>query len=187
MNMVFCHGVMGPESDWNARPYNPVKGWKDWLQFYAEFEHDVVMQRPYFPHAHVLLMKYEEWEKIMDRQEIGPDTVLVGHSAGGGFLLKYLSRHPKLRVKQLVLVAPWLDAEGFQPNGFYKDIKLGDNIVAQAAKGIDLLISDDDAPYIKSSFDKIIENMPNIHVHKFSNRGHFVEPELPEIMQIIHW
>lgn len=52
MNMVFCHGVMGPDENWNRRTYNPLKKWKDWLQFWVEFEHDVVMQIPAFPHVH---------------------------------------------------------------------------------------------------------------------------------------
>ena len=95
MNIVFCHGVMGPEDNWNARKYSENKGWKDWLQFYAEYEHDVIVQIPRFPHAHVLLMKYNEWEPIMNRQEITPNTVLIGHSAGGGFILKYLAKHPE--------------------------------------------------------------------------------------------
>lgn len=185
MNMIFCHGVMGPEEDWGARTYNPNKGWKYWLQFYAEFEHDVMMQLPEFPHAHVLLMKYDEWEKIMDRQDINPETVLIGHSAGGGFVLKYLAMHPDLKVKQVVLVAPWIDAEGFQPLGFYKNLKLDNAIVARAEQGIDLMISDDDMPHIKTSFDKIMQNMSEIRVHRFSGYGHFVRPELPEIMPII--
>ena len=53
--------------------------------------------------------------------------------------------------------------------------------------GIDLMISDDDAPYINSSFDKITKNIPDIRVHKFSGRGHFIGAELPEIMPIIKW
>ncbi len=185
MNMICCHGVMGPDEDYNHRTYNPNKGWKHWLQFYADLKHDVIMQMPRFPHAHVLLMKYDEWEKIMNTQDINQDTVLIGHSAGGGFVLKYMARHPELKVKQIVLVAPWVDAEDFQPFGFYKDFDLNNSIIDQTDTGIDLMISDDDSSHIKSSFDKIIKNMPEIRVHKFSGRGHFVAPELPEIMSII--
>jgi pimeloyl-ACP methyl ester carboxylesterase len=187
MNIVLCHGVMGPEEDWNIRAYNQTKKWKDWLQFYTEFEHDVITQKPYFPHAHVLLMKYDEWEKIMDHQDINSDTVLVGHSAGGGFVLKYLALHPELRVRQVVLVAPWIDVEGFQPFGFYCGFDLDDSIVARAGQGIDVMISDDDFSYITDSVDKIVENMPSARIHRFTGRGHFTGTELPEIMQIIKW
>lgn len=187
MNIVCCHGVMGPDENWKTRIYNPTKGWKDWLQFMIELEHDVIMQRPYFPHAHALLMKYDEWEKVMDKQDINEDTVLIGHSAGGGFVLKYLSMHPELKVRQVILVAPWIDVEKFQPFDFYKGLELNNDIVAQSKQGIDLMISDGDMPHIISSFDKITKNIPDIHVHKFTGRGHFTGDELPEIMSIIKW
>ena len=185
MNIIFCHGVMGPDEKWRA--YDMTFGWKNWLQFIVEFQHDVIMQTPKFPHAHALLMKYDEWERIMDRQDINKDTILIGHSAGGGFILKYLSVHQELGVRQVILVAPWIDTEDFQPFGFYKGLKLNNNIVAQTEMGVDLMISDDDMPHIKSSFKKITENISEIRVHKFSNRGHFTDSELPEIMSIIKW
>ncbi len=183
MNIICCHGVIGPDEDWKA--YDMTFGWKNWLQFVVELEHDVIMQTPKFPHAHALLMKYDEWEKIMDKQDINKDTVLIGHSAGGGFVLKYLSTHPEIKVRQVILVAPWIDTENFQPFGFYKGLKLNNNIVSQTEFGIDLMISDDDMPHIKSSFEKTTSALPKIRVHKFSGRGHFTDSELPEIMPII--
>lgn len=186
MNMIFCHGVMPPEMDWETREYYSGN-WKYWLQFRVEKDHDVIMQIPKFPHAHAALMKYDEWEKIMDFQDINPNTTIVAHSAGGGFVLKYMARHPKLRVKQIILVAPWIDTENFQPNGFYKDFNLDNNIAKQTSNGIDILISNDDAPYILSSFDKITKNIPDIRVHKFNGRGHFTTPELPELLDMIKY
>ena len=185
MNIVFCHGCMGPKYDWDKRTYDASAWWADWLQFFVEFEHDVIMQKPYFPHAHMLLMKYDEWEKIMDRQELTPDTVLIGHSAGGGFVLKYLAMHPELKVRQVILVAPYIDVEDIQPFGFYKDLNLSADMMAQTEYGIDIMISDDDFPYIKNSVEKIVKNIPGVRVHNFSGRGHFTGPELPEIMPII--
>jgi len=120
MNIIYCHGVMGPEEDWKNRQYNKIKNWKDWLQFQIEKDKNIIMQIPKFPNAHALLMKYDEWEKVMDFQDINPDTVLIGHSAGGGFILKYLAKHPNLKIRQIILVAPWIDVIDFQPFGFYK-------------------------------------------------------------------
>lgn len=185
MNIVCCRGVMGPEESWENRTYNATKGWKEWLQFVVKKENDVLMQIPEFPHDHALLMKYDEWASIMDFQDINNDTVLIGHSAGGGFVLKYMSMHPELKVKQIILVAPWIDTENFQPFGFYKGVVLDDKIISQTRNGIDLLMSDDDMPHIQTSFTKIIKNIQNIRVHKFQNRGHFITPELPELMSII--
>ncbi|MBR3511248.1 MAG: alpha/beta hydrolase [Alphaproteobacteria bacterium] len=184
MNIIFCDGVMPPEMDWNTREYY-AGNWKHWLQFRVEKDHDVIMQIPKFPHAHALLMKYDEWENIMDFQDINPETVLIGHSAGGGFILKYLSTHPELKIKQAILVAPWIDTNNEQPNGFYDGFDLNNNMVKQTTCGIDMMISDDDMPDILSSTDKIAENITNIKVHKYKNRGHFLFSELPEILDII--
>lgn len=184
MNIIFCRGVMPPEMDWETREYYNGN-WKYWLQFAVEKEHDVIMQIPKFPHAHALLMKYEEWEKIMDFQDINSDTILIGHSAGGGFVLKYMAKHPELKVKQIVLVAPWIDPDDFQPNGFYKDFDLNDNIFKQTKNGIDIMISDDDSAYILDSVEKIKDNIPNVRIHQFTGHGHFLSPELPEILDII--
>ena len=185
MNIVFCHGVMGPEDNWETREYQQTRTWKEWLQFQVEKDHDVVMQIPRFPHAHASLMKYDEWEKIMNTQDITPDTTLIGHSAGGGFIVKYMAKHPELHVKQIILVAPWIDTEDFQPNGFYRDFNIDNDIVKQTSLGCDLLISDDDMFYILNSVNKITQHIPGIRVHKFSGRGHFVDTDLPELLQII--
>ena len=185
MNMIFCSGIMPPELDWNKKVYNPNKPRKEWLQFVVEDEHDVIMQIPKFPHAHFFLMQYDEWEKIMDRQDINSDTTIVAHSAGGGFILKYMALHPELKVKQIILVAPWLDAENVQPNKFYHGFDLNNDIVKQTYCGCDLMISDDDAPYILSSYEKIASCAPDIRIHKFSGHGHFVSETLPEIIPLI--
>ena len=186
MNIVFCAGVMPPEMDWKTRTIY-TGGWQNWLQFQTEKDHDVIMQIPKFPHAHALLMKYDEWEKVMDFQDINENTTLIGHSAGGGFVLKYLAKHPQLKVKQVILVAPWIDTDNFQSNGFYKDFDLNNNIVQQTTDGIDMLASSDDMSDILSSIDKIKQNMPDIRVHNFTNYGHFIFPEFPEILDIIKY
>jgi predicted alpha/beta hydrolase family esterase len=186
MNIIFCDGVMPPEMDWENREIY-MKGWKYWLQFRTEKDHDVITQIPKFPHAHALLMKYDEWEEIMNFQNINSDTTLIGHSAGGGFVLKYLAKHPELKIKQVILVAPWIDPNNFQPFGFYKDFKLNSNIVNQTKFGIDMMISNDDMPDIMASTSKIKTNIPEIRVHEFQNRGHFISPELPELLDIIKY
>ena len=102
-----------------------------------------------------------------------------------GFVMKYFANHPNLRVKQIILVAPWCDAENWQPNGFYKDIDFNSNVMSRTKNGIDILVSDDDDSYILSSVEKIKQNLPDVRVHNFSGRGHFICPELPEVLQII--
>ena len=184
MNAVFCHGVLPPDCDWNQKTYNPIKKWKDWLQFVLEDEHDIIMQIPRFPHAHIFLMKYDEWAAIMDCQTINSDTILIGHSAGAGFILKYIALHPDLKVKQIVLVAPWMDTGHVTKYDFYAGFDML-NIDKQTINGIDLLISDNDSDEMGKSRDKIIADIPSVRTHMCSGYGHFVLNELPEILPII--
>ena len=184
MNAIFCHGVLPPDMDWNNQDYNSNKSWKDWLQFMLEVKHDIVMQIPKFPHAHVFLMKYQEWAEIMDKQKIDSDTILIGHSAGAGFILKYMALHPELKVKQILLVAPWMDTGYVNPFGFYKDFDMK-NISNQTTDGIDLLISDNDSAEMGKSRDKIIADIPTIRKHILQGYGHFVVPQLQEILPLI--
>ncbi|MBO7066506.1 MAG: alpha/beta hydrolase [Alphaproteobacteria bacterium] len=187
MNIVFCHGVMDPDEDWENRESTPIKNWAYWLQFKTEKDMDIITQIPFFPHAHALLMKYSEWEQIMDKQDINEDTILIGHSAGGGFILKYMAQHPKLKIRQIILVAPWIDVENVCPSGFYHNMNLSDNLITRTKHGIDLLISADDDNDILNSVNKITKNLSDVRAHKFTGRGHFTGDELPEIMSIIKW
>ena len=184
MNAIFCHGVLPPDLDWDQKTYIPTKSWKDWLQFMLEAKHDIIMQIPKFPHAHVSLMKYDEWAEIMDRQKIDSNTILIGYSAGGGFVLKYMALHPELQVKQILLVAPWVDTGGVCPFGFYSDFDMR-GVAGQTIDGIDLLVSDNDSEEMEKSRDKIIADISSLRKHVFSGCGHFVLPELPEILSCI--
>lgn len=49
--------------------------------------------------------RYEEWKEALDRLTIAEDTILVGLSAGGYALLRWLGE-TGTRVKKVILVAP---------------------------------------------------------------------------------
>jgi hypothetical protein len=44
---------------------------------------------------------YATWLRGVERYEITPETLLVGHSCGGGFLVRWLSGHPAVRVPRV--------------------------------------------------------------------------------------
>jgi len=49
---------------------------------------------------------YDKFKNEFEKYSIDEDTILVGHSCGCAFLVRYLSEN-KLRVNKLILVAPW--------------------------------------------------------------------------------
>ncbi len=130
---------------------------------------------------------YESWKREVERFDITPETVLVGHSCGGGFILRYLSESDRT-VGKVVLVAPWLGitfGEPFDKNFF--NVRL-DRHVVQKTAGITVMSSDDDFDVIHQSIDRIRNEVDNIEYKEFSGNGHFTRKSLgtnafPELLQ----
>jgi predicted alpha/beta hydrolase family esterase len=49
---------------------------------------------------------YEEYKKEFEKQNINERTILIGHSCGAAFLVRWLGDSKK-KVDELILVAPW--------------------------------------------------------------------------------
>jgi predicted alpha/beta hydrolase family esterase len=143
------------------------------------------MPHPYNPN-------YKDYCDVLDQMNINEETILVGHSCGGGFLVRYFSEHKDLRPKKIVLVAPWLDPEGYlkelNPETDFFDFKIDPELSNKSQ--IDIVYSTDDEEYILQSVERIKKEISNTAEHVFSNKGHFTEPSLgqkecPEILEII--
>jgi predicted alpha/beta hydrolase family esterase len=80
------------------RTSNSEDHWFSWLkrQLILKDIHAVAIEPP-FPFR----PRYEDWKKEFERFDITPETILVGHSCGGGFLVRYLSETKKRRLERL--------------------------------------------------------------------------------------
>lgn len=137
-----------------------------------------IMPKPYEP-------DYEEWKKVFEKYKLTSDTILVGHSRGGGFLLRYLSEN-KLKIKKLILVAPSIMANPGIVTGF-SEYEIDKNLIERAGK-FSIFYSTDDEDGILKSIDKIKKYLPDINYYKFSDKGHFTEGDLgtkefPELLE----
>ena len=133
---------------------------------------------------------YDEWSNELDKISIGVDTLLIGHSWGAGFILKYLALHPNINIGQLVMIAPSCDP--IKKCGNFMNRWDSDKCLHNRIKSIDLLYSTDDKnPNVSPSVEKIkklFANKSNFRIYKFDNKGHFVSKvgnQLPELLQII--
>lgn len=158
-------------------------GWKNNLGNVLGENFDVIT--PEMPNAQNA--KYLEWkiwfEKIIPYLENG--LILIGHSLGGIFLAKYLSENkfPK-RIKALILVAPPYNTAKIHPLADFNLTKPLNNLSKQIDKII-LFQSRDDkiVPFANSKHYK--NEIPNLELIIFENRGHFSEDEFPEIVEKI--
>lgn len=123
------------------------------------------MPKPYAP-------DWDTWVEQVEKSKIGPDTILIGHSCGGGFWVKYLSLHQDLKVGKVILVAPWLDPDGNETKGFFDDYEM-DPDLAKRTKGLVIFNSDNDMGNVLKSVATIRKTIKNVQYREFHKYGHF--------------
>jgi len=180
---IIVHGMPSKEEYFDSTLPSPSNAhWFPWLQK-SLLERGVIAQTPEMPTPYD--PSYEEYSAILESFPIDEETILIGHSLGAGFLLKYLAQQ-QLPFRQLVLVAPWIDLEGELPSDFFKDT------FAQSVlhpERITLFYSNDDSVETGPSVAAIREHYPNMEEHIFSNKGHFCQsdigPTFPQLLEAL--
>lgn len=162
--------------------------WLPWLQHQLIIR-DYEADTPQVPHPYAA--SYEDWVGEVERFEIDEHTSLIGHSCGGGILLKMLSLNKNMSVDKLVLVAPWIDVEGESLVPGLFDFVLDSSLVARVARGIDIFVSPSDYPVILESVSKIVSEVKGVHVREFDpSYKHFEyrtmrTVEFPELLEAV--
>lgn len=159
-------------------------GWKDNLRETLGSGYDLLLLRMPNPTD----AKYAEWKITFDK--IAPlldgEVVLVGHSLGGVFLMKYLSENkfPK-KIKAIFSVAAPFYGE-------HEDYSLGEfapgedlSRVAEQAEKIFLIHSRDDEVVPFSDFEAYRKALPGAQVVLFEDRNHFSQEEFPELASLL--
>ena len=163
--------------------------WFPWVQKKLT-QKDILCQALEMPKSYDPV--YTEHEQVLNQMEISDETILVGWSCGGGFLLRYLSKHATLTPKRVILVAPWLDGDGYlkelNPKSDYFDFEIDPTLTNRTE--LNCMYSTDDEQNILDSIDRIQKELPNIIMHVFTDKGHFTEPDLgtkefPELLDLI--
>lgn len=183
-NAVLIPGTCDEEEYLNDK-YSSLSNshWFPWLQKQLLIK-DVFTQTPEMPNAYK--PDYEKWKSEFERFSVDEDSILVGHSCGGGFLVRWLSEN-KIKVKKLILVAPWLDPDRKKTTTFF-DFRIDPAITERMETHI--LISNDDDKDIQISVSKIKDALPGANKHDFQGMGHFTYEQMktdkfPELLKII--
>lgn len=170
-NAIIVHGKPGrKEQLWRERTNNPNSkahwlGWvKEQLDKKGVNTENPEMPKPYFP-------QWESWSKMIDKSLITRETVLVGHSCGGGFWVKYLSLNKELMPGKVILVAPWLDPDGDETDDFFEDFEIDSKLVSRT--NIVIFNSDNDMGNVHKSVAIIRKALPAVKYKEFHKYGHF--------------
>lgn len=181
---VLIHGTPSRKEFYGHEYLSPSNcHWFPWLQR-EMLQAGYATQAPEMPSA--VYPNYLMWKETFEYFPIEENNIYVGHSCGGGFLLRYFSEHKK-PVKRVVLVAPWLDPENEKDPLFF-DFEIDANIVNRT--DLHILASDNDDKDIIESVKIIKEKIPGIKIHEFHNYGHFCindmkTEEFPELRDIV--
>ena len=115
--------------------------------------------------------EYAIWQREFERHLVDEPMILVGHSTGGGFFVRWLSEHPGVMVKKLVLVAPFLDPHGELGNGFL-DFSIDDTLIDRVDQ-FHLFSSSNDMAKITTSVETLLSHFPALIHHAYDDMGHF--------------
>lgn len=186
-NAVIIHGMPDKEHYYEAlKNSKKPMHWIPWLQNQL-IANEVLAQVPEMPHPYE--PNYEAWKEVFEYFPIKNDTILVGHSCGAGFLVRYLSEN-KINAGNVILVAPWLDPEKYlntvSPDNKFFDFEIDSELISKS--NITVFYSTDDDEGILESVKTLKEKLPNAKYVEFTDRGHFTtEPgynndQFPELL-----
>jgi len=185
MKCIIIHGCpsnieksMSPET----RTYD--KHWIPWTKEKLNIK-NIKVETPLMPTP--WRAKYSEWKEEFDKLEVNKETVLIGHSCGCAFLVRWLGE-TKQEINRLILVAPWKIAEsGGAEEGFYNyDI---DETIKERVDRIVIFTADDEEEDGKKSA-KMFGEALNGKIIELKKHGHYTlndmgTEEFPELIKEI--
>lgn len=185
-NAILLHGKPGRDEYYDVSvPSASNSHWFPWLQKQL-LVNEIAAVTPEIPHA--FSPQYDVWRREFERFDVGPNTSLVGHSCGGGFLVRWLSEHKDVEAKHVILVAPWLDPFRQDTTDFF-EFEIDPNL-AERTKSLVIFDSDNDGESVHTSIAKIRENIKDVEYRGFHNYGHFTlgsmgTTEFPELLEVL--
>ncbi len=176
-NAVILHGL--PDKEEYYDPDFPAQSnahWIAWLQKQLQRK-DIFTQTPEMPMS--FKPNYPVWKREFERYDITPNTLLVGHSCGGGFLVRWLSEHPNTKVGKVILVAPWINPaeKPKYDTGNFFEFEIDPDLVNRTIETV-IFRSSNDSEDVLKSIEILKAKIKNLKIREFKNYGHFCDRDL---------
>ncbi len=167
---IILHGMPSKEEYFNPEgwPSKYSGHWLPWIQRQL-IVNGILTQIPEMPSPYE--PDYDKWRRVFEYFPVNEDTILVGHSCGGGFLVRWLSER-KIKVGKVALVAPWINPNSSRTRPGFFDFQIDNNLVSKTQE-LCLFISSDDKKEILDTTKMLKERVNDIQVKEFHNKGHF--------------
>lgn len=160
--------------------------WFPWLQKQLTLK-GIVAQTPEMPVPY--RPDYNAWKQVFEQFNLNEDSILIGHSCGGGFLVRWLSEN-NVKVGKVILVAPWINPHADEPEPDFFDFQVDSNLKNKTQE-LHLFISSDDEQDELDTANMLEEKIQGIQFHRFKDRGHFCvgfnlkTEEFPELLEVL--
>jgi len=127
---------------------------------------------------------YEEYKKEFEKQRIDENTILIGHSCGSAFLVRWLG-DTKRKINELILVAPWKIAGQNSLKKEFYEYPIDGTIKARVGKII-MFTANNEADDGKKSLT-MFHDMLGGEITELQGRGHYTmddmgTDEFPELL-----
>ncbi|MBK8902696.1 MAG: alpha/beta fold hydrolase [Anaerolineaceae bacterium] len=133
---------------------------------------------------------YESWKGQIKKELAGleGEVILIGHSLGGSFLLKYLAEEKVERtvVGIFLIATPYWGGDGWQYEG-YEQITLPEGFASKLPRGAPIFLfhSRDDEIVPFAHLALYAEKLPQATVREFDGCGHQFNNDLSEVAEDI--
>ncbi len=185
-NCIIIHGCpadAAAEREVETRSYD--KHWIPWLR-QSLIARCIPTSAPLMPNPWA--PDYGKYKQAFERHLVNDDTILIGHSCGCAFLVRWLGES-KQRIDTLVLVAPWkIPRPGDRQRRAFYDFKI-DETIASRVRRILMFTSDTEREDGRQSL-MIYHRALGGEVVNLPNKGHYIETEMgtcefPELLNEI--
>lgn len=180
---IILHGLPSKDEFFDANfPSVSNYFWIPWLQKQLAIN-GIPTHTPEVPNGWIA--DYPNWKKEFELYEITTDTILIGHSCGAGFIVRWLSENRNHKVNKIILIAPWLDLERTATTDFF-NFEI-DKELSKRCREIIIVNSDNDAERFQKSVAKLRRSIPQIKYVGLKNRGHFYDDSqktIPEVLSL---
>ena len=174
-----------------TREINPFEEKKRWRMTLQDRLPEFTVIKPEMPNKD--MARYSAWKLWFEKHFPFLDEenlILIGHSLGWMFLIKYLGENNfPFKISQLHLVAPALDDQGLNEGDNYLwdfayDITVINNLEKKADQ-IFIWHSKDDPVVPFSHSERIKAELPTAQFIVFEDRWHLNQAEFPELIDVI--
>jgi len=185
-NCIIVHGCPSDKEkamDRKTRTYD--KHWMPWLTKQLN-KRGIETYLPLMPHP--WKPSYEDHKKVFKYYTVNQKSILIGHSCGCTFLVRWLGEN-KINIDKLILVAPWKVSPGDNDSKleFYK--MTIDPTIKERINQIYIFTSDNEADEGKEGLKMYHKSLDGTVIN-LKSHGHYcykdmLTEEFPELLNIV--